>query len=237
MIDIKTVFICIIHVTLFYSVIYSLFWLSQKSCRGFGCWTLATISNFGLYAAIMLRLVASEWLSVAAVALFLGFSAILHAAAVRLFTANRGFHWSVYLLPLVLMVVNVYCYLSGRGLAIRYVILLLIIIPFNYLTCKNLFLYNPLIGRIIFILGGVFFFMRFVGMAFETAVIILHGNHISIFDSPDMGSYLLFMLIAEIGIGLLFFMFSSLHSQELLLKLKNTGYRKDGAEVEDSVSN
>ncbi len=236
MIDIKTVFICIIHVTLFYSVIYLLFWLSQKSCRGFGCWTLATISNFCLYAAVMLRVVSFRWLSVAAVALFLGFSAILHAAAVRRFTINRGFHWSVYLLPLVLMSVNLYCFFSERSLVIRYVILLLLIIPFNYLTCKRLFLYKPLVGRIIFILGGVFFFMRFVGMAFETVVVLVHGNHISIFDSPDMGSYLLFMLIAEIGIGILFFMFSSLYSQELLLKMNYSDSGCSVTEVDDSVT-
>ena len=229
MIDIQTVFICIMHTTLFYAVAYLVVWGSQKTYRGFGCWTLAAICNSCLYGSALLRLLPGEWIgvvSVGGVAFFLPLSTILRTDAILRFTKNRTFPWYVYLIPLVIIPLNIYLY-SVQNIAMRYVFLMVLVIPFNYINCKTLFQFKSKTGRLLYICGGIFFLMRIVGLAFESIILFMHKEYVSIFQSPDMGSYLLFTLIAEVGIGLFFFMVNTQRSQEELLQA-NTRLENEG---------
>lgn len=220
LIDIKTVFVCIMHTTFFYSVAYSAFWLIHKTYKGFGCWTLATICNLCLYGGVLLRLISNEWLgfvSVVSVSLFIPLSVTLRTDAILRFTENRKLPWYVYLPVLAVIPLNLYFFHFFPNTAIRFAILILVLIPFNYIICKSLFSFVPSTGRLLSICGGIFFLMRLVGLSFESILLFMHKKSSSIFESPDMGSYLLFTLISEVGFGLFFFMMSAQRSQEELL--------------------
>jgi hypothetical protein len=211
------------HTTLLCSVAYIAFWFSQKTYRGFGCWTLAAISISCLYAALLLRLLPGEWfrlMSVIGVTISLPLSAILRADAILRFTENRKLPWYVYLTIPAVIPLNLYFFYFVQGIAVRYMILMLLVIPFNYIICKTLFSVRPGTGRMLYVCGGIFFLMHIVGLVFESIVMFTHRSYTSVFQSPDMGSYLLFTLLSEVGIALFFFMLNTQRSQEELLHTK-----------------
>lgn len=220
MIDIQTVFICIIHTTLFYAIAYIVFWLSQTTYKGFGCWTVGTVTNCCLYGVVLLRLLPNEWsaiASVAGMALFLPLSAILRADALLQFTQNRAIPRYVYLLPLIIIPTNIYLY-TIDNIALRCIILILAVVPFTYISCRSLFLFKPQTNRLLYLCGGTLFLMRVVGLVFQAIMLFFNKQTATVFNSPDMGAYLLFILVAEAGIGLLFFMIHTQRSHEDLIK-------------------
>ena len=223
MIDIRTTFICITHTTFFCSLAYIVFWFSQKTYQGFGYWTLGAISSSCLYGAVLLRLLPGQWIalvSVIGVTIFLPLSSILRADGILRFTENQKLPWYVYLSILAVTPLNLYCFYFVQSIATRYTILMLLVIPFNYIICKVLFAARTGTVRVLYVCGGILFLMHIVGLAFEAIVLWTHTEYNSIFQSPDMGSYLLFTLLSEVGISFLFFMINAQRSQEELLDVK-----------------
>lgn len=204
------------HVLLFYSAAYILFWFTQKTYNGFGSWTLATICFSCTYGAVLLRLVISEGVCVGAVILFTPLASMLYTDAILRFTKDKPLPGYAYLLLLLVVPLNLYFYYVDNNITIRYAILLLSITPFNFIICRTLFLFNPVTGRILYLIGGMFFLMRFVGLGFKLILLLMDSENYSVFQSPDMGAYLLFNLVATIGVGLFFFMIHILRSQEEL---------------------
>lgn len=218
MIDLQTLYVCIMHILLFYSAAYILFWFTQKTYNGFGSWTLATICYSCTYGAVLLRLVISEGLCVSGVILFTPLASMLYADAILRFTKDKVLPRYVYLLLLLVVSLNLYFYYINDNITIRYAILLLSIAPFNFIICRTLFLFKPVTGRILYLIGGMFFLMRFVGLAFKLILLLMDSKNYNVFESPDMGAYLLFNLVATVGVGLFFFMIHALRSQEELYK-------------------
>lgn len=204
------------HVLLFYSAAYLLFWLTQKTYNGFGSWTLGTICFTGTYGAVLLRLVIPEGICVGAVILLTPLASMLYANAILRFTKDRPLPLYAYSLLLLVVPLNLYFYYIDNNITIRYAVLLLSIAPFNFIICKTLFLHQPGRGKILYRIGGVFFLMRFVGLAFRLVLLLMDGENYNVFQSPDMGAYLLFNLVATLGVGLFFFMIHTLRSQEEL---------------------
>ncbi len=204
------------HILLLYSAAYILFWFTQKTYKGFGCWTLATICFSFTYGAVLLRSVIGEGISVGAVILFTPLASMLYADGILRFTKNRPLPRYAYLLLLFVVPANLYFYYVEDNITIRYAILLVSIAPFNLIICRTLFLFHPARGRVLYLIGGIFFFMRLVGLAFRLVLLLMNSENYNVFQSPDMGAYLLFQLVATVGTGLFFFMIHTLRSQEEL---------------------
>ncbi len=206
------------HILLFYSAAYIFFWSTQKTYNGFGSWTLATICFSCTYGAALLRLVISEGVCVGAVIFFTPLASMLYADGILRFTKDKTLPRYAYLLLLFVVPLNLYFYYVDDNIVIRYAVLLASITPFNFIICRTLFSFNPARGRILYRIGGIFFFMRFVGLAFRLVLLLMDSENYNVFKSPDMGAYLLFHLVATLGTGLFFFMTHTLRSQEELYK-------------------
>jgi len=214
LIDIKTVFVCIMHISLFYAAAYTVFWFSQKTYKGFGCWTLANLSYSGIYGAVLLRLVISDGASIAAVAVLTPLSAMLYADGVLRFTQNNPLPRSAYLVLVPVVPAALYFYYGTDWFAMRTAILLAAITPFNFITCWRLATFQTDTGKVLYRIGGAFFVMRYVGLAFGTVMLFFGRANMRIFESPDTGAYLLFTMLGVLGAGVFFFLLHAQRAQE-----------------------
>ena len=214
MIDIKTVFVCILHISLFYAAAYTVFWFSQKTYKGFGSWTLATLCYSGIYGAVLLRLVVGHGISIAAVAVLTPLSAMLYADGVLKFTQNRRLPWTAYLVLIPVVGAALLFYFVTNWFAMRTAILLAGITPFNFIICKTLLTFRQGEANLLYRIGGIFFVMRYVGLAFGTLMLFFGRANMQIFESPDTGAYLLFTMLGALGAGLFFFLLHAHRAQE-----------------------
>lgn len=202
------------HISLFYAAAYTVFWFSQKTYKGFGCWTLATLCYSCIYGAVLLRLVISKGVSIAAVAVLIPLSAMLYADGVLRFTQNRRLHRLSYLVLVPVLPGALYFYYVTDWFAMRTAILLAAITPFNFIICRALLTVEKDTGKVLYSIGGVFFIMRYVGLAFGTIVLFFGRADMPIFESPDTGAYLLFTMLGVLGAGLFFFVLHAHRAQE-----------------------
>jgi hypothetical protein len=217
-----------LHISLFYSAAYILFWFSQKTYYGFECWTLATICYTCIFGATLLRFEISQGLSIGAVAFFVPLSSMLYADGILRFIQDKKLPWYAYLTTVFAVCLNLYFYYVDNNLAMRSAVLVVSIAPSIFMMCRALFSYNPRTGRPLYLLGGGFFVMRFVGLAFGSAILFIQKDYNNAFVSPDMGAYLLFTLIAVLGVGLFFFLIHSHRSQETLYAALVEATKKNG---------
>lgn len=216
--DTNTLIIAIISINLFYTIAYLIYWKTVPTHPGFHKWSIAMLLNTVVYLLFAIRPYTYEWISILGATTLVSLSCVLRLHATTLFMENKVFNKYFYLLPVVSIPIFSSLYFFNDLVQVRSLILSSIISFFFITVSLKLIKYSPKGSRSIYYYVATIMILRAVTILIRSIVLFPKKKFYLIDDGFHPSLFILFILISDLAIGLLFFAINSQKSQFELIK-------------------
>ncbi len=209
MIDIKTLILSIMLVSIFFCIAFFIYSLEQKTYRGFSLWSFSTLIMALGFLAIILRGTIPVGLSVFAVNGLFTLVAVIRLDAIKRFLVDKSLNKLLYTIPIFVALASSIFYFAVDLIEIRTFIVSVALFILSVLISWDLIRYSPLENRLLYYSAGIFIAFRGLTVLARAFLWQADTQH-NIFDNSIWSSIQLeFGLISEIGQNVIFLMMNS----------------------------